>query len=163
MFWFTHAYLQLAQFSHLTFECHFEHCGVFGSSQNSVFFHEVNILFRHINKMRRGGYLKNCPLAVITSLEVIIVEYDAIIFSANESARISMITWVIILMQDIRRVEVGSDWLIICTNMGTVINHITHNLLVHAIRLLLLKGHTWDAMFTLHVYMKMGLIILWFY
>ena len=46
----------LAQFSHLIFEeCHSELCGVFGISRNSIFFHEVNFLFRHIEKTRRDA------------------------------------------------------------------------------------------------------------
>ena len=53
--------LHLAQFSHLSFEeCHSELCGVFGISRNSIFFHEVNFLFRHLTKRgeARGDYFE---------------------------------------------------------------------------------------------------------
>ena len=48
--------LHLAQFSHLIFEeCHSEHCDMFGISWNSIFFHEVDFLFRHMDKTRQGA------------------------------------------------------------------------------------------------------------
>jgi len=53
------SWLHLAQFSHLTFEeCHSELCGVFGIPRNGIFFHEINFLFRHINKAG-GGHFEN--------------------------------------------------------------------------------------------------------
>ena len=47
--------------------------------------------------------LKICPLTIITSAEVIIANMTP--FSANESARISIITWVIILKCDTTQVK----------------------------------------------------------
>ena len=66
------SWLHLAQFSHLTFEeCHSELCGVFGIPRNGIFFHEINFLFRHINKAG-GGHFEISPPAIITSAEMII-------------------------------------------------------------------------------------------
>ena len=49
--------LRLAQFSHLTFEeCHSELSGVFGIPRNGIFFHNINLLFRHI---RQDDYFDN--------------------------------------------------------------------------------------------------------
>ena len=43
----------LVQFSHLTFqESYNELCGVFGIPRNSIFFHEINFLFRYNAAMR---------------------------------------------------------------------------------------------------------------
>ena len=56
------SYLRLAQFSHLAFEeCHSEL-----SSSDTL-------------TKREAAILKICPPAIITSAEVIIVEYDAIL------------------------------------------------------------------------------------
>ena len=74
--------LRLAQFSHLTFEeCHSELCGVFGIPRNGIFFHYINFLFRYVYTLtkREAAILKICPPAIITSAEVIIAEYDAIL------------------------------------------------------------------------------------
>ena len=72
--------LQLAQFSHLTFEeCYTELCDVFGIPRNSISFHEINFLFRHNVAMHEADILKNCLPAIITSREVNIAEYDAIL------------------------------------------------------------------------------------
>ena len=71
--------LRLAQFSHLTFEkCHSELCGVFGIPRNGIFFHLINFLFITLTK-REAAILKICPPAIITSAEVIIAKYDAIL------------------------------------------------------------------------------------
>ena len=71
--------LCLAQFSHLTFEeCHSELCGVFGIPRNGIFFHKLISSSDTLTK-REAAMLKICPPAIITSAEVIIVKYDAIL------------------------------------------------------------------------------------
>ena len=72
-------WLRLAQFSHLTFEeCHFKLCGVFGIPRNGIFFHKLISSSDSLTK-REATILKICPPAIITSAEVIIAEYDAIL------------------------------------------------------------------------------------
>ena len=68
--------LHLAQCSHLIFEeCHSQLCGVFGISRNSILFHEVDFLFRHIDKTKaRSSHIEK-----LCSSEVIIAEYDGIL------------------------------------------------------------------------------------
>ena len=70
--------LHLAQFSHLTFEeCHSKLCGVFGIPRNGIFFHLISA--SDTSTKREAAILKICPPAIITSPEVIIEEYDAIL------------------------------------------------------------------------------------
>jgi len=60
--------LHLAQFSHLTFqECHSQLCGVFGIPRNGT------------STKREAAIKKIRPPAIITSAEVNIAEYDAIL------------------------------------------------------------------------------------
>ena len=51
--------LRLVQFSHLTFEeYHSELCGMVGIPRNGIFFHQINFLFRYIDKAQ-GSYFEN--------------------------------------------------------------------------------------------------------
>ena len=53
---------------------------IFGNPRNSIFFHEINFLFRHINKVQGSNLEKLSPRhAIITLLKVIIAEYGAIL------------------------------------------------------------------------------------
>jgi len=64
--------LHLAQFSHLSFEeCHSELCGVFGIPRKGNSFRLIYFRFRDIDKAQSGDFEKNCPLAIMTSPEVI--------------------------------------------------------------------------------------------
>ena len=55
-----------------------ELCGVFGIPRNGIFFHLINPASDTSTK-REAAILKICPPAIITSPEVIIEEYDAIL------------------------------------------------------------------------------------
>ena len=71
--------LHLAPFSHLTFEeCHSELCGVLCIPWNGIFFHKLISSSDTLTK-HEAAMLKICPPSIITSAEVIIVEYDAIL------------------------------------------------------------------------------------
>ena len=73
------SYFGLAQFSHFTFEvCHSELCGMFCIPRNGIFFHRL-ISSWDTSTKREAVILKICPPAIITSAEVIIAEYDAIL------------------------------------------------------------------------------------
>ena len=73
------SWLRLAQFSHLTFEeCHCELCGVFGIPRNAFSFIKLISSSDTLSK-REAAILKICPPAIITSAEVIIAGYDAIL------------------------------------------------------------------------------------
>ena len=70
----------LSIISHLTctctFECHFEHLVFLG-----IGFSFMKLISSSNTSTKRGevAILKNCPSAIITSPEVIIAEYDAIL------------------------------------------------------------------------------------
>ena len=68
--------LHLAQFSHLTFECHFEHLEFLG-----IAFSFMKLISSSDTSTKRGKVviLKNCSSAIITSPGVIIAECDAIL------------------------------------------------------------------------------------
>ena len=74
------SYLGLAQFSHFTFEvCHSELCGMFciflGMASSFI-----KLMYSSDTLTKREAViLKICPPAIITSAEVIIAEYDAIL------------------------------------------------------------------------------------
>ena len=72
------SYLSLAQFSHFTFEvCHSELCGMFCIPRNGIFF---QLMYSSDTLTKREAViLKICPPAIITSAQVIIAEYDAIL------------------------------------------------------------------------------------
>ena len=76
------SYFRLAQFSHLTFEeCHFELCQFVACL---VFLGMAFSFIKSISSSdtltkREAAILKICPPAIITSPEVIIAEYDAIL------------------------------------------------------------------------------------
>ena len=73
------SYLGLAQFSHFTFEvCHSELCGMFLFLGMASSFIKLMYSSDTLTK-REAVILKICPLAIITSAEVIIAEYDAIL------------------------------------------------------------------------------------
>ena len=78
---FGHLKLRLAQFSHLNFEeCHSELLwGVWYSSPGMAFSFIKLISSSDTLTRREAAILKICPPAIITSAEVIIAEYDAIL------------------------------------------------------------------------------------
>ena len=73
------SYLGLAQFSHFTFEvCHSELCACFVFLGMASSFIKLMYSSDTLTK-REAVILKICPPAIITSAEVIIAEYDAIL------------------------------------------------------------------------------------
>ena len=73
------SYLGLAQFSHFTFEvCHSELCGMFCIPRMAFSF--IKLMYSSDTLTEREAViLKIWPHAIITSAEVIIAEYDAIL------------------------------------------------------------------------------------
>ena len=73
---------------------------MFGIPRNSIFFHEINFLFRHIDRTRGGHFEKLSSR--YKHLAGGDYKRNMTAFSANESARMSIISCIIILSCYIR-------------------------------------------------------------